>query len=74
NHFTKSAIDIDDNYKISNKFEIILLKTMPYKKNISLERFISHYLISKEFVNKIGDFKNIPDIIYVSFPTIELSY
>ena len=52
NHFTKSAIGIDSNYKVSNKFEITLLKTMPYKKNISLKRFISHYLISKEFVKK----------------------
>ena len=74
NHFTKSVIDIDSNYKVSNKFEITFLKTMPYKKNISLERFISHYLISKEFVKKIDNFKNNPDIIYVSFPTIELSY
>jgi glycosyltransferase involved in cell wall biosynthesis len=74
NHFTKSSVDIDNSYKVSNKFEIILLKTMPYKKNISLERFISHYFISKEFVKEIGNFKNIPDIIYVSFPTIELSY
>ena len=74
NHFTKSVIDIDSNFKVSNKFEITLLKTMPYKKNISLERFISHYFISKEFVKKIDDFKNNPDIIYVSFPTIELSY
>jgi len=77
-HFNKEFVNAEESkilkYSHDNKnFKINFLKARPYKKNISLSRFINHYLISKEFKKEIKFLKK-PDIIYVSFPSIELAY
>jgi glycosyltransferase involved in cell wall biosynthesis len=74
-HFSKEKLEVESEMKISENFTISFLDTKPYKKNISLSRFHSHYLIGNEFKKKIKNFSsNHPDIIYASFPTIELAY
>ncbi len=74
-HFSKKKINFIGEKKINKNFKLFFLDTKPYKKNISLSRFHSHYLIGKEFKKKIKHFSsNRPDIIYASFPTIELAY
>lgn len=59
-----------------NKYELHILKTIPYKKNISLIRFFSNFIFSIKlffYLIKIAK-KNVPDIIFCSFPTIENAF
>ena len=72
-HFKKRFINIENHNSTSKNFQITYLKAKPYKKNISFSRFINHYLISKQFKQKIKSLEK-PDIIYASFPAIELAY
>lgn len=75
-HFTKTKISEPKTQKFSDNLFIRLLETKPYQKNISLKRFISHYFIANKLKNELKDLKNLnsPDIIYASYPTIELPY
>ena len=73
-HFSKKKIDFIAKKKINKNFNLFFLDTKPYKKNISLLRFFSHYLIGKKFKKEVKSFIEKPDIIYASFPTIELAY
>ena len=62
--------------KLSNNLFVRLLETKEYKKNISIKRFISHFFIANTLKKEINDLQNLnsPDIIYASYPTIELPY
>ena len=73
-HFSKKKIDFIAEKKINKNFKLFFLDTKPYKKNISLSRFFSHYLIGKKLKKEMKSFTKKPDIIYASFPTIELAY
>jgi len=72
-HFNKSFLDVEDHTQLSKNFEIFYLLANSYKKNISFSRFINHYSLAREFKKKIKSLSK-PDIIYASFPTIELAY
>ena len=56
----------------SNNFKIKLLHSIGYKKNISIFRFINHYLIGCNFF-KCAQKKPKPDIILCSLPALKLS-
>lgn len=56
----------------SNNFKIKLLHSIGYKKNISIFRFINHYLIGCKFY-KYAQEELKPDIILSSLPTLKLS-
>ena len=56
----------------SNNFKIKLLHSIGYKKNISIFRFINHYLIGYKFF-KYAQKEPKPDIILCSLPTLKLS-
>lgn len=56
----------------SNNFKIILLHSIGYKKNISIFRFINHYLIGCKFY-KYAQEELKSDIILSSLPTLKLS-
>jgi len=56
----------------SNNFKIKLLHSIGYKKNISIFRFINHYLIGCKFY-KYAQEELRPDIILSSLPTLKLS-
>ena len=75
-HFTKSKISEAETRKLSNNLFVRLLETKEYKKNISIKRFISHFFIANTLKKEINDLQNLnsPDIIYASYPTIELPY
>ncbi len=62
----------DTYYKVANNFEIKLLHSIGYRKNISLSRFINHYLIARSFLKNASEVTK-PDIILCSLPTLELS-
>ena len=56
----------------NNNFIIKLLHSIGYKKNISIFRFINHYLIGCKFY-KCAQEELKPDIILSSLPTLKLS-
>ena len=74
-HQSKSYIYNNDKcISVEENLEMIYLHSnIGYKKNVSIKRIINHKLIAKKF-NKISDIKSTPDIIYCSFPPIELSF
>jgi len=75
-HFTKTKISDVSTKIFSKKLSVRFLETKRYKKNISIERFYSHYLIANNLKKEIKTLNhlNSPDIIYASYPTIEIPY
>lgn len=53
-------------------FDIILLHSICYEKNISVRRIVNQQHIAKKFSRK-APLQKKPDVILCSFPTIELS-
>ena len=73
-HQTKSFIFNQNTENVSNGVKMIYLHSnIGYKKNISLQRLKNHKKVSYSFKN-IAKSKEKPDLIFCSFPTIELSY
>jgi len=65
-------INLDSTINKGNNFKIKLLHSIGYKKNISIFRFINHYLIGCKFYKYVqAELK--PDIILSSLPTLKLS-
>ncbi len=64
--------DSDKTINKSNNFKIKLLHSIGYKKNISILRFINHYLIGCKFY-KYAQEEHKPDIILCSLPPLKLS-
>lgn len=62
----------DSTINKSNNFKIKLLHSIGYKKNISIFRFINHYIIGCKFY-KYARKEHKPDIILSSLPTLKLS-
>lgn len=73
NHFLKKKISLDKKVKKSDNNSLILLKSIGYKKNISIRRFFEHFLLALDFLKRSKK-EEIPDIIICSYPTIFLSY
>ena len=70
-HSQKKLRAYGDKYYQQGKSKILLLKTFPYKKNISFGRALNHYYLAKHLKDRIS-IEKVPDIIVCSFPTIEL--
>ncbi len=56
----------------SERYRLILLHSVGYRRNVSIRRVIDHWCIAREFSQLAGS-QQRPDIILCSFPTIELS-
>lgn len=70
-HFRKKQLyNKDTIIKVTDNYSIYLLHAMGYKRNISVSRIINHKIIAKKFA-KIAKKMEKPDLIYVSFPTID---
>lgn len=63
-----NEVSLSANYK-----RFYLHSKIPYEKNISINRIINHKQVAKSFAIESAK-KEIPDIIFCSFPTIDLSY
>ena len=59
--------------KINNNLETHFLKTIPYKKNISIIRLISNFFLGVRLYFYLKKQKDQPDLIFVAFPPIETS-
>lgn len=56
-----------DNYKLTTIYE------PSYKKNVSLKRFYSHYVMSKNLNKYLKNLQKKPDIIYCSVPSLSVA-
>ena len=71
NHFTKQqSFDKDTIVKVKDNYYLNLSYAPAYKKNISLERILNHKVTANKFRKKAKELEK-PDLIYVSYPTIE---
>lgn len=74
NHFKKKQYsDIDTIVDVADNYRLNLIKTPSYKKNISISRIINHKVLAIKLKRKIKNME-IPDLIFASFPTIEMAY
>ena len=63
-----TEVCINENLK-----RVYLHSKTKYKKNISLERIFNHNEVAKDFKVSLSKY-DLPDIIFCSFPTIDLAY
>lgn len=74
-HFSKRIYPqaSDGECVLPGGIKLIFLKSILYKKNISLKRLINHFGTARHF-KKLAWKAPRPDIVLCSFPTVELSY
>ena len=68
-HYKKSKRKKDLNFK---EYKLTLLQEPGYKKNISLKRFYSHWILSRNLKIYLKKRKK-PDVIYCAVPTLSLA-
>jgi len=70
-HFQKKQLyKKNTTVKVKENYNLELLHAIGYKRNISVSRIINHKVIAKKFQGKAKKMEK-PDVIYVSFPTID---
>ncbi|GCC50596.1 glycosyltransferase WbuB [Chryseotalea sanaruensis] len=62
-----TVIDYEKNYRLH------FVKSIGYKKNISLKRLFSHALLGKKIINEMTKAER-PDVILLAFPPISVAY
>lgn len=69
NHFNKTQRIYNENiYSINEKFKVVLIKSISYSGNISVKRFLSHFLFSVSVFKYVVKLKKI-DIIFLALPS-----
>lgn len=69
-HHLKQHVSDVNKYK---NCELVALHEPGYKKNVSLKRFYSHYMLSKELKNWLLKTEK-PDVIYCAVPSLDFAY
>jgi glycosyltransferase involved in cell wall biosynthesis len=63
----------DRDFILSRKYKIKAVKGMGYKKNVSISRYLDHYVIARKFARQVHRHQK-PDIIVASMPCNQLAY
>ncbi len=72
-HFKKKQLFEKDTWvEVNENYKLCLIWAPSYKKNISIKRIINHKYMGLRF-RKIAKDLEKPDIIFVSFPTIDFA-
>lgn len=71
-HRTKSMRNVTQEQLGELKYTLTMLKEPGYKKNVSLRRFYSHYIMGRSLKEYLKDRKK-PDIIYCSVPSLDVA-
>ena len=58
---------------LNKNLTLTLMRGPGYRRNVSLRRMMDHMLVARTF-GKLARNRNRPDVILVSYPTIELSW
>ena len=73
-HQTRTLFrEADTLLKIEERFELKLLHTNRYRRNISWARYKHHLLVARRFRDE-ADRLPVPDVIVCALPTVELAY
>ncbi|HBQ25237.1 MAG TPA: glycosyltransferase WbuB [Syntrophomonas sp.] len=73
NHVTKRQRYLDDKtIHLHDNYQIKLIHSVNYRKNVSLSRIFNHYFTARKFSKMVLD-ELEPDIILCSLPTLSLS-
>ena len=60
---------------INSKLKINLIPSIGYKKNISIKRIIDHIQLTLNLINNLkNNFNNAPDLVFIGYPPIEISF
>lgn len=72
-HFTKKQLyDNDTIINVQENYNLHIIWSPSYKKNISVKRIINHKYLALKLKKEMNKLKK-PDLIYVAFPTIDLA-
>jgi glycosyltransferase involved in cell wall biosynthesis len=72
-HFGKKYFETTERQRIEPSLELRLLDGRLYTRNVSVARLVNHWQIGREFRARTRS-EAAPDVIFCSFPTIELSF
>ena len=74
-HQQKKFRDVKkESLEINKSFKINLLSSPGYKKNIGIKRLIDHFLLSIDLLRKLIKYKEIPDVVFIGFPPVEVAF
>lgn len=74
NHHSKSyRVTSGESVEVRSGLKFVLLKSPRYLKNVSIMRFLNHMILGLRFRKYLLNEAEF-DVIYCSFPTIELAY
>lgn len=71
-HRDKKHRSLDENRKNTFQYKFTMLPEPGYKKNISLKRFYSHYIFSKNLRKYLSKIQK-PDVIYCAVPSLDVA-
>ncbi len=60
--------------KVKSDFEVRLIHSRGYKKNIGVERIIDHVQLAYNLKKKLQTETILPDIVFIGYPPIETAY
>lgn len=72
-HRTKKQRNVTKEQLESINYKLTLLKEPGYKKNVSLQRFYSHYIFGRNLKKYLINRKT-PDLIYCAVPSLDAAY
>lgn len=61
------------NINETTPYKITLIHEPGYKKNITLKRFYSHYILANNLKKYLKNVKDKPDVIYCAVPSLDLA-
>lgn len=73
NFYHRDKVHRKYNTDIKTDYKFTMLNEPGYKKNVSLKRFYSHYLLSKELKKYLENVEEKPDIIYCAVPSLDVA-
>ncbi len=59
---------------VNENYDLVFVKTTPYKDNISLKRAVSHSRLSRELIREMNLEDQVPDAVFMAFPPISAAY
>lgn len=63
----------DEVIQLKNRYRIYLLRSINYKKNISLRRVVNHIGLARKFKRFAQAVSPVPDVILCSVPAVEIA-
>lgn len=72
-HSTKKHRNADEINKKDLKYNLTLINEPGYKKNVSIRRFLSHYILSKNLRKYLKNIQDKPDVIYCAIPSLDVA-